>query len=131
MAQARAVYIVDNDASVRKGLSRLIRASGFETRSFASPESFLEEVKAEPCGCLLLDITRSDIIGPQVLARLKELKIDMPVIAISADDGAAVRESAHRFGAQFFLSKPVDDHALLDTIAWVTGQARPDGDEAD
>jgi len=131
MAQARVVYIVENDASVRKGLSRLIRASGFETRSFASPESFLEDVKPEQGGCLLLDITKSDVIGPQVQARLKERKIEMPVIAISADDSAAVRESAHRFGARFFLSKPVADHALLDTFALVMGLGRADGDETD
>lgn len=130
MAQARVVYIVDNDTSVRNGLSRLIRAGGFETRPFASPESFLEQVTAEPGSCVLLDIKMPDMTGPQVQARLKEQKIDIPVIAMSADDDAAARESAHRFGAQFFLSKPVDGHALFDTIAWVIEgrQARADGD---
>jgi FixJ family two-component response regulator len=132
IAQARVVYIVDNDQSVRTGLTRLMRANGLETRSFASPEKFLEEATAEPHGCVLLDITMPGMTGLQVQARLKEKKIDMPVIAVSARDDAEARESARRFGAQFFLRKPVDDHALLDAIAWVTGikrgQERANGD---
>lgn len=134
-SQVRVVYIVDNDRSVRTGLSRLIRANGLEARSFASSESFLEKVTAEPCSCVLLDITLPDLSGPQVRARLLAKNIDMPVIAISASDRAAARGCAHQFGAKFFLSKPIDDHALLDTIAWVTGmmdrQTSTNGDAAD
>jgi FixJ family two-component response regulator len=119
VGRVRVVYIVDNDASVRRSLSRLMRANGFEARCFASPQQLLDEVTSGHYGCVVLDMTMSAPMGAQLQARLKEMKIDMPVIATSVRADPAAREDAHRIGARFFLSKPVDDHALLDTIAWV------------
>lgn len=116
----RVVYIVDNDASVRTSLTRLMRANGFEARCFESPQQLLDEITSMQYGCVVLDMTMSVAMGTQLKARLKEMKIDMPIIATSVRDDPAVREDAHRIGAQFFLSKPMDNHALLDTIAWVT-----------
>jgi FixJ family two-component response regulator len=97
-----------------------MRANGFESRCFTSPQQLLDEITAEPYGCVVLDISSVEMMGTKLHAQLKERKIDMPIIAISARDDSGTRECAHRIGAQFFLSKPVDDHALLDTIAWVT-----------
>lgn len=121
IGQVRVVYIVDNDASVRKSLCRLMRVHGFEAKCFSSPQQLLDEVTCVQDGCLLLDMAMSATMGMSLKARLKERQIDMPIIATSVRDDPAVREDAHRIGAQFFLSKPVDNHALLDTIAWVAG----------
>jgi FixJ family two-component response regulator len=119
VGRVRVVYIVDNDASVRRSLSRLMRANGFEARCFASPQQFLDEVTSGHYGCVVLDMTASATMGTQFQARLEEMNIDMPIIATSARDDPAAREDARRIDAKFFLSKPVDDHALLDSIAWV------------
>lgn len=96
-----------------------MRANGFEAKCFASPEQLLDEVTSMHYGCVVLDMAMSRTIGAQLKARLKEMKIDMPVIATSASarDNPAVRKGAQRIGARFFLSKPMDVHALLDTIA--------------
>jgi FixJ family two-component response regulator len=59
--------------------------------------------------------------GLQIQARLKEAGIGLPVIAISARDDEEARATARTLGARFFLRKPLDDRALLDAIAWVTG----------
>jgi FixJ family two-component response regulator len=119
--RVRIVYIVDNDASVRRSLSRLMRANGFEARCFASPQQLLDEVTLGNYGCIVLDMTASEaVMAAQFQTRLKEMNINMPVIATSTHDDAAARDGAYRIGARFFLTKPVDDHALLDTIAWVT-----------
>lgn len=124
----RIVYIVDDDNSVRRSLARLMRANGFESRCFTSPQQMLDEISVEPYGCVVLDITLAETMEAQLRKRLRELKIDMPIIAISARDDVEARDIAHRIGAQFFLSKPVDDHALLDTIAWVTEMTDQQGD---
>jgi FixJ family two-component response regulator len=116
------VYIVDDDDSVRSGLSRLMRASGYQTKAFGTPEQVLKEVTRESVGCILLDVTMHEMTGPQVQARLHEMGIQMPVIAVSAHDNDETRQTARNLGAQFFLRKPVDDQALLDAIAWVTGE---------
>lgn len=115
------VYIVDDDDSVRKGLSRLMGAAGFKPRAFASPEAFLKEVRVDSSGCVLLDITMPSLTGLQVQARLNEKGINLPVIAVSARDDDETRTMARALGAKFFLRKPVDDRALLDAIDWVIG----------
>jgi FixJ family two-component response regulator len=121
---ATVIYIVDDDASVRKGLSRLMRAAGFEPKVFETPEAFMREVGENSCGCVLLDITMPRITGLQVQACLKQKGIDLPVIAVSARDDEETRRIARAQGAQFFLRKPMDDQALLDAIAWVSGSSR-------
>jgi FixJ family two-component response regulator len=115
------IYIVEDDASVRRGLSRLMRAAGFEVRAFGSAERFLDEVDQEQRACVLLDMTMPRLTGVQVQERLRERKIQLPVIAVSARDDEEIRRAARALGAQFFFRKPVDDQALLDAIAWATG----------
>ena len=116
---AAVVYIVDDDDSVRRGLSRLMRSAGLKSQDFCSAEEFLAEVDTEQRGCILLDITMPRLTGFQLQAELKNRKIDLPVIAISARDDGDTRRMALELGARFFFRKPVDDQALLDTIQWV------------
>ena len=118
---AWTIFILDDDDSVRKGLTRLMRASGFEVRAFADGEGFVEECMTAQRTCVLLDITMPRLSGLQVQSQLKERGIDLPIIAISASDDEDTRSMARALGARFFLRKPVDDRALLDAIAWVTG----------
>lgn len=121
-AKTLLVYIVDDDESVRTGLSRLMRSAGFEARVFESAEQFLENLQTDRPGCVLLDITMPQVTGLEVQARLKQKGIKVPVIAVSARDDEETRRLARELGVQFFLRKPVDDQALLDAIAWVTGE---------
>jgi FixJ family two-component response regulator len=120
------VYLVDDDTSVRTGLSRLMRVSGFEVMAFDTPEKFLDEVSLDWNGCVLLDMTLPRVTGLQVQQRLRAMGIRLPVIAMSARDDDGLREAARALGVHFFLHKPVDDQALLDTISWVTGATPPD-----
>ena len=126
IAHALLVYIVHDDDSVRRGLSRLMSASGYEAKVYGTPEQFLEEVTGQRAGCVLLDVTMPRVTGLQVQARLKEMGLNLPVIAVSARDDEKTRVTARELGARFFLRKPVDDQALLDAISWVTGAAHAD-----
>lgn len=116
------VYIVDDDESVRIGLSRLMRSAGFEARTFGGAEEFLKNLQTERPACVLLDITMPGATGLDVQARLNEKGVRLPVIAVSARDDEETRRLARELGVQFFLRKPVDDQALLDAITWVTGE---------
>lgn len=117
--QSAIVHIVDDDRDVRQAFARLMRAAGFEPRAYDSAEEFLAEVHDSPRTCILLDITMPNMTGPQVLARLNERDIRLPVIAVSARDDEETRAWTRSLGARMFLRKPVDDQALLDAINWV------------
>ena len=121
--QISHVHIVDDDDSVRKGLSRLMRSAGIESHAYGNPESFLAEVHNEDHACILMDITMPRMNGLELSGRLKAKGIVLPVIAISARDDDDTRQLARDLGVRFFLRKPVDDQALLDAIAWVVQQA--------
>ena len=121
------IYIVDDDESVRRGLSRLMRSAGFEPRAFGTAESFLGAVSDEVPGCILLDITMPQVTGLEIQERLNRAGVRLPVIAVSARDDDPTRRLAHSLGAEFFLRKPVDDQALLDAIGWVTDRREAGG----
>ena len=112
------VYVLDDDASVRNSLGRLMRSEGYDVHLYESAERFLREVAPGPLACLLLDITLPDVNGLAVQRTLTERRIQLPVIAISARDDDAVRHEARRLGAKFFFRKPVDDRTLIDAIDW-------------
>jgi FixJ family two-component response regulator len=96
-----------------------MRSAGLASQEFSSAEEFLAEIDVNQSGCVLLDITMPRLTGLQLQLELKNRKIDLPVIAISARDDADTRNMALQLGARFFFRKPVDDQALLDTIQWV------------
>ncbi len=121
--EALIIYIVDDDDSVRTGLSRLMRSAGFEVRAFGSADRFLDEVREEGSACILLDMTLPRTTGVQVQGRLKHRGIRFPVIVVSARDDEETRRAARDLGAQFFFRKPVDDQALIDAILWATGSS--------
>lgn len=124
--EQRVVYIVDADASVREALSRLVRASGFEVRAFATIDELLAQPPSAAAGCILLDITTPSPRTAGLRAELHERGIDLQLIALSARHDAVTRRWARTIGCQLFLGKPVDDQALLDAIEWVI-ETKPDG----
>ncbi len=113
------VYIVDDDASVRQGLSRLMRSAGIDSRSYERADAFLAEVSNDERACVILDITMPQMDGLQLRRRLRQNGIALPLIAISARDDAATRQLAMDLEVRMFLHKPVDDQALIDAISWV------------
>ena len=112
------VYVLDDDASVRNSLGRLMRSEGYDVRLYESAERFLEEVAPAPLACLHLDITLPSVNGLEVQRTLNDRHIQLPVIAISARDDDGVRLEARKLGAKFFFRKPVDDRTLIDAIDW-------------
>lgn len=110
------VCIVDDDASVRRSLSNLLRSAGFDTLSFASGEDFLASPHARVAGCALLDLKMQGLSGSDVQKALARLDNPLPVICMSAHwDNGALSESM-RQGAVACLSKPFTEETLLDAV---------------
>jgi CheY-like chemotaxis protein len=119
------IALVDDDLSVRRALPRLLKSGGYETRSFASAQEFVESGLAETASCFLFDIHLDRASGFDLLERLRASGAAAPVIFITAFDDDASRERARALGAFAFLRKPFDGSALLDAIAGALGSRRP------
>jgi two-component system response regulator FixJ len=115
------VYILESDESVRRAFSRLMRSAGIEARAYSRPDEFLAEVDNESRGVILLDIGLPSSVGNEVLGQLREARISLPVIVLSAHDDDASQQTARELGARMLLHKPTDNQALLDAIEWLGG----------
>jgi FixJ family two-component response regulator len=113
------IYVIDDDASVRKALKRLIRSAGMSAHAFASAEDFLSSSLPLP-DCLVLDLRMPGMSGLELQQQLAAEGRSVPIVFISAHDDAPTRFCALAAGAIAFLHKPFDDNALLDAIAQAT-----------
>jgi FixJ family two-component response regulator len=110
------VFLVDDDAEVLKALSRLLRAKGYVTRAYTSPQEFLAHHDATVPGCAVLDVSMPDLDGLALQKALMDGGSQRPVIFLSGTGDIPTSVSAMRAGAIDFLTKPVNDTTLLDAI---------------
>ena len=111
------VYIVDDDASFARGIARLVEASGWQARVFASAGAFLAH-QAPPAGpaCALLDVRMPGMRGPELHRAMLAAGIDIPVIFLTAHGDIATSVDAMKHGAADFLEKPVPAKILVAAI---------------
>jgi FixJ family two-component response regulator len=125
------VFIVDDDASMRKSLANLIQSVGLRVEAFASAPEFLAVKLPEvPC-CLILDIRLPGLSGLDFQAKLASAKIAIPIIFITAHGDIPMSVQAMKAGAVEFLPKPFRDQSLLDAVqvALERDQARHEGEK--
>ena len=115
------VSVVDDDASVRRALSRLVRAAGLPVETFASGQELLDSDPADRTGCVVLDIHLGDMSGFDVQERLAARGVRIPTIFITAHDTEATREHARIAGAVAYLTKPFEDSLLLSAVQRAMG----------
>jgi len=107
---------VDDNASMLKGIGRLLCAYGFATRLFASAEAFLDLDAAADVDCLLVDIHLGGMSGIELRRHLTESGCRLPVIFMTAFDDEATRAQAQSAGCIAFLHKPFVANLLLGAI---------------
>jgi FixJ family two-component response regulator len=110
------ICVVDDDASVRRALKRLIRSCGFDVETYASGEDFFADAGAEVPQCLILDIHITGMTGFELCRKLTVSGSSVPVIFITAYDDEQTRSESKRFQPVAFLRKPFDDKTLIDAI---------------
>jgi FixJ family two-component response regulator len=113
------VFIVDDDASVLRSLSRLVRQAGYRSLAFSSATDFLGAHPTPPAhpACMVLDLHLPEINGLELHRKLPSSHGHCPVIFISGDGDIPSTVAAMKQGAVTFLSKPFEPDALLDSIA--------------
>ena len=110
------IYIIEDDASFRKSVERLVRASGFEALSFDSAEAFLSNAVIRHPACLLLDVQLPDVEGIAFHKTLREKGYSLPVIFMTGHGTIPMGVAAMKNGAIDFLPKPFEKKDLLAAI---------------
>ncbi|HUM18392.1 MAG TPA: response regulator transcription factor [Candidatus Nitrosotalea sp.] len=110
------VYVVDDDASVRRALSRLIRSVGLEAVTFPSAQAFLAFTPADRPACLVLDVRLPGPSGLDLQSALSGAGRDVPIVFITGHGTVPTSVRAMKGGAVDFLQKPFNDQELLDCI---------------
>jgi FixJ family two-component response regulator len=110
------VFVVDDDASVRRALELLIESVGWQPETFASAREFLAHPRTLTASCLVLDVTLPDLNGLDVQKRLAVDRMDMPIIFITGYGDVPTTVQAMKAGALDFLTKPFDNAVLLSAI---------------
>jgi two-component system, LuxR family, response regulator FixJ len=112
----QVVHVIDDDDAVRDSLTFLLRTVGIEVRSYPSAGAFLDAVAGAQLKCVITDVRMPGMSGIDLLRRLRELKIDVPVIVITGHGDVPLAVEAMKIGAADFLEKPFDDDALLASV---------------
>jgi FixJ family two-component response regulator len=117
VAKARLIAVVDDDDSIRRALSRLLRGSNFDIQTFGSGREFINSLRRQRPDCVILDFQMPELTGVDVQCLLSLAEIQLPVIIMTAYDHPVIREECLRRGAVACIAKcDLQDH-LIATIA--------------
>ena len=115
MADA-VVHLIDDDEDVRRALSFLLGTAEFAVKVYESATSFLEKYNPSLNGCIVTDVRMPEMDGLQLLRRLKEIGVMLPVIIMTGHADVALAVEAMKIGAVDFIEKPFPDEVLLSAI---------------
>jgi FixJ family two-component response regulator len=110
------VHVVDDDASFRTAIARLLGASGYQVALYGSASELLERLPGGAPGCILLDVKMSGLNGPQLQERLGELGHKLPIVFLTGHGDVPTSVRAIKAGAEDFLTKPVPKKELFAAI---------------
>jgi two-component system, LuxR family, response regulator FixJ len=129
------VCVIDDDDAFRDSLTFLLRMAQIDVVGFASAAAFLDGLSGTHASCVITDVRMPKMSGIDLLRRLKELKIDVPVIVITGHGDVPMAVEAMKVGASDFLEKPFDDEVLLASVRAALkrqdGESKRNSDRAD
>jgi FixJ family two-component response regulator len=115
-AQAPTVYVVDDDPALLRAIERLLQSAALDVATFASAQEFLERHDRNAPGCLVLDLAMPGLGGLELQRTLERQESPLPIIFLTGRGDIAMSVEAMKHGATDFLTKPVEDTALLAAI---------------
>jgi FixJ family two-component response regulator len=126
------VFVVDDDISVRESLQTLIEWAGWRAEAFESARAFLAKPRSTAACCLVLDVSLPGINGLELQKLIAADRIEMPIIFITGHGDIPMSVQAMKAGAVEFLTKPINDEALLSAITHAIERSKAEfGNEAE
>jgi two-component system response regulator FixJ len=110
------IHLIDDDEALRASVAFLLRAADFEVKGFSSAQAFLASLPDASLSCVITDVRMPDMSGIELIRRLKDLKVDIPVIVITGHGDVALAVEAMKLGATDFFEKPFNDDLLLASV---------------
>jgi two-component system response regulator FixJ len=110
------VHVIDDDEAVRQSVEFLLRSAQIEVRTYESAMAFLAALPNVQSGCIVTDVRMPEISGVDLLRKLRELNVGLPVIVITGHGDVQLAVEAMKIGAVDFLEKPFDDEVLLSAV---------------
>jgi FixJ family two-component response regulator len=110
------IAVVDDEASVRTALGRLLRLADYEVAAFQSGQAFLASLTERLPSCVILDVHMPGLSGLDVQSRLRAAHIDVPVVFITASDDLELGRTVLNAGGGRLLRKPFSNDELLDAV---------------
>jgi two-component system response regulator FixJ len=123
MSAASLVHVIDDDEAVRQSLAFLLKTAGLEACTYESATVFLSALPGINAGCIVTDVSMPEMSGIDLLRRLKELSVGVPVIVITGHGDIALAVEAMKIGAVDFIEKPFDDEVLLAAVKAALGRS--------
>lgn len=116
MTEQRIVHLIDDDAALRDAVGLLLRAEGFKVQPYDSAMAFLKGASAIAEGCVLTDVRMPQMNGIELIAKMKEERIAIPVVVLTAHADVPLAVEAMKLGAVDLLEKPFEDEALIAAV---------------
>ncbi len=115
-SEKATVHVIDDDEAIRQSLAFLLQTAQIEVQTYSSAAAFLDLLPDVGASCVITDVRMPGMSGIDLLRRLKELKIGVPVIVITGHGDVPLAVEAMKIGAADFFEKPFDDEALLASV---------------
>jgi two-component system response regulator FixJ len=110
------VHVIDDDEAARQSLAFLLRTADIEVQTYDSAVAFLDMASSIKSGCIVTDVRMPDISGIELLRRLRQSRVTVPVIVITGHGDVPLAVEAMKLGAADFLEKPFDDEAMVAAV---------------
>jgi two-component system response regulator FixJ len=116
MPSDAVVHVIDDDDAMRQSLAFLLSTANVKVETYDSATTFLKTLPHIAAGCIITDVRMPEVSGIELLQRLRDLKIPLPVIVITGHADVPLAVEAMKGGAADFIEKPFDDEVLLAAV---------------
>jgi two-component system, LuxR family, response regulator FixJ len=121
------VHVIDDDEALRESVAFLLRSAHIEVRTYDSAVAFLAAPEAFKSGCIVTDVRMPEVSGMDLLQRLRERGVSVPVIVVTGHADVPLAVQAMKMGAVDFIEKPFDDDLFIASIRSALGRLESDG----